>query len=156
MIEPICAQSNKTLKDVQTFSRGKRMDQTTAEIFGSYDEKEGLAGRNKKIIPIYIYMDMVCFRGRYSWKVLQGQYFIFSLITTFQCSRQHLPLVLVPAVGPKLAKSPCMRKDCSCPQRVMLSCKCYASICSLFIYIYNISIYIYNIYISIIYLCVCL
>jgi hypothetical protein len=65
MIEPICAQSNKTLKDVQTFSRGKRMDQTTAEIFGSYDEKEGLAGRNKKIIPIYIYG-----YGVFSWKVL--------------------------------------------------------------------------------------
>ena len=60
MIEPICAQSNKTLKDVQTFSRGKRMDQTTAEIFGSYDEKEGLAGRNKKIIPIYIYIWIWC------------------------------------------------------------------------------------------------
>ena len=136
MIEPICAQSNKTLKDVQTFLRGKRMDQTTAEIFGSYDEKEGLAGRNRKIIPIYVYIYIWIWcvfvedpPGRYC-----KDYFIFSLITTFQCSRQHLPLVLVPAVGPKLAKSPCMRKDCSCPQRVMLSCKCYASICSLFIY----------------------
>ena len=45
------------------------MDQTTAEIFGSYDEKEGLAGRNRKIIPIYVYIYIYGY-GVFSWKIL--------------------------------------------------------------------------------------
>ena len=42
------------------------MDQTTAEIFGNYDEKEGLAGRNRKIIPIYVITSLQLYASLFS------------------------------------------------------------------------------------------